>query len=509
MFKQATFQVLAVMLLSMLFSTSFAGQKQINLQGKLTDPTNGNAPITGSHTLYFRLYSVPTAGSVLWSENHQVVLPSNGVFNVILGSTQTLDSIAFNKPYYVGIAVDGTTEMTPRQPLVATPYSFGSIGDMNIGKNLYVVGNSSVSCSLFVSSNVAVSGNMNLSSDLNVSGKTNIGALYVSSNVVVSGNAVIQGSATINGNTFFAGSVGIGRITNHPYAALDVDGRIYTSDSGSVCTYTLSTNHIASYTGGRHLEIMHAGYGFGDIIFGTDQKTERMRITNAGNVGIGTIPVYSLDVAGPGTPTVNIQGTSGRLYVNNIGCNTGQYLSILVKTKVTKLLIDTDNDDSAYKLYVNGDAYCSKGFWSGSDVTFKRDIRPLADNDVVNKVSRLQAIKYKFDKSKMMQINKGAEDQDDKGRNLEKEAKEIGISAAELKKRKEEEAYAYCDDEQIGLSAQELEKEFPELVHADKNGYKAVNYDGLTVILIEALKKQQSTINDLEMRVRNLESVKK
>ncbi len=47
---------------------------------------------------------------------------------------------------------------------------------------------------------------------------------------------------------------------------------------------------------------------------------------------------------------------------------------------------------------------------------------------------------------------------------------------------------------QIGFIAQELESILPNLVHTDKNGYKAVNYIGLIPVMTEAIKEQQSTI---------------
>ena len=42
---------------------------------------------------------------------------------------------------------------------------------------------------------------------------------------------------------------------------------------------------------------------------------------------------------------------------------------------------------------------------------------------------------------------------------------------------------------QIGIIAQELEKEFPELVSTDKSGYKSIAYDKLTAVLLEAVKE--------------------
>jgi len=47
----------------------------------------------------------------------------------------------------------------------------------------------------------------------------------------------------------------------------------------------------------------------------------------------------------------------------------------------------------------------------------------------------------------------------------------------------------------LGLIAQEVEKVFPMLVKEDEEGYKAVNYDGLIPVLIEATKEQQQLID--------------
>ena len=57
---------------------------------------------------------------------------------------------------------------------------------------------------------------------------------------------------------------------------------------------------------------------------------------------------------------------------------------------------------------------------------------------------------------------------------------------------------------QVGVIAQDVEKVFPELVHKNGKGIRAVNYDGLVAPLIEAVKEQQEHIDDLEKENRSL-----
>jgi hypothetical protein len=57
----------------------------------------------------------------------------------------------------------------------------------------------------------------------------------------------------------------------------------------------------------------------------------------------------------------------------------------------------------------------------------------------------------------------------------------------------------------VGLIAQEVELVMPQVVHGDE-GSKAVNYGSLVGLLVEAVKEQQTTINQLLARVAQLES---
>ena len=65
----------------------------------------------------------------------------------------------------------------------------------------------------------------------------------------------------------------------------------------------------------------------------------------------------------------------------------------------------------------------------------------------------------------------------------------------------------YTDQRQIGFSAQEVEKMYPEMVQTDANGYKAIDYSRLTPVLVEAVKEQQKEIEVLKAKMERLEKL--
>ena len=110
---------------------------------------------------------------------------------------------------------------------------------------------------------------------------------------------------------------------------------------------------------------------------------------------------------------------------------------------------------------------------SPSDIRFKRNITPLEGS--LEKVEKLQGVSYDW-------------------------------RTEEFKEKHFEEG------RQIGLIAQEVETVLPELVKTDPQGYKAVSYEKLTAVLIEAMKEQQKEIEqykskqvELEERIKRLE----
>jgi len=59
--------------------------------------------------------------------------------------------------------------------------------------------------------------------------------------------------------------------------------------------------------------------------------------------------------------------------------------------------------------------------------------------------------------------------------------------------------------ERFGFIAQDIEKEFPELVKTDSiTSLKAINYEGMIPILLESIKEQQKMIIDLQDQISKL-----
>ena len=65
-------------------------------------------------------------------------------------------------------------------------------------------------------------------------------------------------------------------------------------------------------------------------------------------------------------------------------------------------------------------------------------------------------------------------------------------------------SYEKDGKQRIGVLAQEIQEVFPELVIEDGNEMLAVNYQGLVPVLINALKEQQSEIDELKEMVQKL-----
>jgi len=112
-----------------LASVSVQAQSSLSIQGTLQKST-GVAEEDGVYTITFKLYTVETGGTPVWTEKQDSVVLLGGVYSVVLGTITPLTP-AFDKPYFLGISVGSGVELNPRARLTSAPYALSLLGQSN------------------------------------------------------------------------------------------------------------------------------------------------------------------------------------------------------------------------------------------------------------------------------------------------------------------------------------------------------------------------------------------
>lgn len=141
-------------------------------------------------------------------------------------------------------------------------------------------------------------------------------------------------------------------------------------------------------------------------------------------------------------------------------------------------------------VHVVGNITYSGSCTQSSDTRLKKDIRPLStrENTQLDKLKTLTAIKY-----------------------YRKNPAELNLFDASVidTMKVDPRTIEYTDEiytkETIGLSAQEVQAVYPELVKENNDGFLSLNYVGLIPILIEAIKEQDLAIEALDLTVQTHE----
>ena len=95
---------------------------------------------------------------------------------------------------------------------------------------------------------------------------------------------------------------------------------------------------------------------------------------------------------------------------------------------------------------------------------------------------------------------------EDSDERLKTFTEDYDINLDDIKNIKTGRFYWNSDENKVingGVSAQTVEEYFPELVRENEDGIKSVNYDGLAVVAIAAIKKLTERIEQLEDIINN------
>jgi len=300
-------------------------------------------------------------------------------------------------------------------------------------------------------------------SKLDVEGDINISGAYK-----IDGGTVIQADDsnlmlgkdtnagnTGNGNTFIGSRAGSGNTDGS-------DNTFVGRNAGLNNTTGISNNFFGSNTGGKNIS------GNSNVFMG--QHAGYQNTAGSSNTGIGYYAGYSAE----GSANVFLGYRAGyhetgsdKLYIDNSDTSNPLIYGDFANNMLTingNMGINTSAYQE-YSLYVHGAAYTTGDSWQASDIRWKKNITPL--ENALGKISNLQGVRYEWKREAYPDMN-------------------------------------FPEGGQIGLIAQDVESEFPEAVKTTEEGYKAVSYEKLIPVLLEAIKEQQTRIDALQIRVREL-----
>ena len=148
-------------------------------------------------------------------------------------------------------------------------------------------------------------------------------------------------------------------------------------------------------------------------------------------------------------------------------CETGSGLFVVGNGTINSAGDACDSFSDALDLDTNGDMEIAGSLSENSDRRLKTDIQPLGE-EILGALREIDPVRFHF---------------------------------------KDERTHPA--GEQIGLIAQEVQSEFPELVSEGDDGMLSLSYTKFSAVLPKGLQEQQSTINQQEERIATLEAENK
>ena len=516
--------LLAVLVVaSFVVSASSAVPHSISYQGVLTDGA-GTPVADGTYNITFNLYHQESGGSAIWTQTSPVSV-TGGIFNATLGE---FAAEFFEHPTFLGIAIDGGQEMTPRRALLSSPYALNAVTVQDSSIHQFKIANGTVVRSL-----------NSLTDDVTLVGGTNISVDPIGSNIIISavGSGGIGGSglagqvafwsdpSTLSGeNNLFWDStnkrLGIGtpnpngrlRVESSEQYTAVVSGDYLSNDTQVIRANFVGTGSSVDATAVYGRSHPADGYGYGgkfeggrvgvrgwanagttDFLItygvsgeasGSGARHERYGVggTASGpnsdfNVGVKGSAMGASLAANYGVWGVAVDAAFRAGVVGTVTSGSGEFYGVYGEAPITQ---------SSAAVYAFGDLqYAGSLIGPISDVNAKRNAQPV--DGVLPRVIQIEPkeFEYKID------------DPEYEGMNL-------------------------SPGRHFGIMAQDMEKVFPKLVVTrtyprshprvgqqevkSPLELKSVNYIELVPILVQAIKEQQQTIEALNARVAQLEN---
>ncbi len=439
--------LLSVLVVGVFVSTSMtevhAQTTSFTYQGRLSD---GGNVANGSYDLQFALWDSLSGGAQIGAtQTVSAVAVSNGIFTVSLDFGANAFTGA-NRWLETSVRLAGSgalpTVLSPRQPITSTPYSVRSLSAASVDTvpvNAVPPGSGNY---------IQNSTKQQASSNFNISG---LG--------FASGFASKELSVQTNDSACAVAVIGWGSPVSY-----------FCADTLAVTTSDSTRDLISGYApSGRVFKLNGTGdmYSAGSLGIGTTAPQSRLHVNGTGwFTGNNTrLPT----AAGSGV-AIGISGSVGYLFGYNYGIDAPLTLalngpggSVGIGTTTPARTLEVAGNIRVFACVENANGTSLTGSSCSSDIRFKRDIKPFPN--LLNRVVKLQPVNYYW-------------------RTTEFPEKRFGTQQS------------------YGLVAQEVERVLPELVGEDKEGFKTVDYSKLPLMMLQAMKEQQTQIEQQQKQLK-------
>jgi len=287
----------------------------IKFSGTLLDAQD--RPMAGPVGVTFALHAQQTGGAALWLETQNVTPDAHGFYTVLLGANSAngvpAELFASGEARWLEVQVERQAEQ-PRILLVSVPYALKAKDAETLGgrpasaflttETLAGAGNSAGPAAAPISS-IALP-NTKMQTTSKTAAQPAVACTSVTSNGTAAANSIAMFTApcVVQSSVITESGANVGIGTAAPAVALDIVGNNAGMRLSGTGTHQVTVTGLSSGRLGQDA----TGFFFssdsnGKVIkFLTNNGTlnEWMRITSAGNVGIGTTsPTATLNVVGP------------------------------------------------------------------------------------------------------------------------------------------------------------------------------------------------------------------
>ncbi len=348
----------------------------------------------------------------------------------------------------------------------------GSLGANTSVVNLSQTGSNIISGSLTITGSstlaVRVTGSTALTGSLLQSGSTALtGSLLQSGTIALTGSLLQKGNTQISGSTLLSGSLlltGSSTLALRISGSTALTGSLLQSGSTSLTGSLLQSGTIALT--GSLLQKGSTQTTGSNIISGslliTGSSAIGLRMSGSTALTGSIFQTGSLNVTGSTNisgaltvGTINTGQGATEVYLMNQGVQTGD------SVRFNGLGVGTAASGVAGAILATNDIVA----FASSDEKLKENLEPIGS--ATEKVGQLTGYTFDWIPMEGIHVHSGHD---------------------------------------VGIIAQEVEKVLPEVVETRENGYKAVKYEKLTALLIQAVNEQQQTIEQLTNRISNLEN---